>query len=56
MKLTIKKSLYRHPNDYIFKVMCEGTILKRCFTMHQAKQFIKEFEENEILQMTLSKK
>lgn len=46
MELSIKKSLYRYPNDYIFLVMCDGKILKRCFTLYQAKQFIEEMKSN----------
>ena len=40
MKLELIKSLYKHPNDYIYVVKEEGKIIKKCLTKNQAKQFI----------------
>jgi hypothetical protein len=40
MNLSIKRALYRYPNDYIYIVKNENKILKRCLTRYEAKKFI----------------
>ena len=46
MNLSIKRSLYRHPNDYIYIVHNQGKIIKRCLTSYEANKFIKKAHKN----------